>query len=286
MREHFLEAFDAIRIDNLHGDRIISEYAPDGRTSETIFAMQGQSPGIKVGTSIALLSKSGTAVDVPAGMRIWYRDFHQARADERREALLESLAAHEIDAGYLALEPNLRLGLPFKPATVSDGWYDSPSLPELFPVSFSGVKTARDGFLVDIDCDRLKQRVADYFNPDLGHEQIEQRYPVIMQTADRFDARRVRDSLLKRGGPTETGFVRYAYRPFDDRWLYWEAETKLLDEKRTDYQPHIFEGNLWLSSSHRIRKGEAEPQTAFTRHIASYHLIERVSNWFPAWLPR
>ena len=284
MREHFLEAFDAIRIDNLHGDRIISEYAPDGRTSETLFALQGQSTGIKVGTSIALLSKSGTATDVPAGMRIWYRDFYQARADERREALLESLAAHEINAGYLALEPNLRLGLPFKPATVGDGWHDSPSLPELFPVSFSGVKTARDGFLVDIDCDRLKQRVADYFNPDLGHEQIAQRYPVIMQTADRFDARRVRDSLLRRGGPSETGFVRYAYRPFDDRWLYWEAETKLLDEKRTDYQPHIFEGNLWLSSSHRIRKGEAEPQTAFTRHIASYHLIERVSNWFPAWL--
>ena len=68
------------------------------------------------------------------------------------------------------------------------------------------------------------------------------------------------------------------------RWLYWEANTKLLDEKRAEYKPHVFEGNLWLSSSHRIRKGEAEPQTAFTRHIASYHLIERVANWFPAWL--
>ena len=29
MRERYLEAFDAIRIDNLHGDRIISEYAPE-----------------------------------------------------------------------------------------------------------------------------------------------------------------------------------------------------------------------------------------------------------------
>ena len=36
MRERYLDAFDAIRIDNLHGDRIISEYAPDGRTSETV----------------------------------------------------------------------------------------------------------------------------------------------------------------------------------------------------------------------------------------------------------
>ena len=58
MRERYLEAFDAIRIDNLHGDRISSEYAPDGRTSETVMAIQGQSPGIKVGTAIAMLSKS------------------------------------------------------------------------------------------------------------------------------------------------------------------------------------------------------------------------------------
>ena len=105
-----------------------------------------------------------------------------------------------------------------------------------------------------------------------------------MKAAPRFDPRPVRDALLRRGGPVEAGFVRYAYRPFDTRWLYWEAETKLLDEKRSDYKPHVFEGNLWLSSSHRIRKGESEPQTAFTRHIASYHLIERVANWFPAWL--
>ena len=25
------------------------------------------------------------------------------------------------------------------------------------------------------------------------------------------------------------------YRPFDTRWLYWEPETKLLDEKRSEY---------------------------------------------------
>ena len=100
MRERYLEAFDAIRIDNLHGDRIISEYALDGRTSETVFALRGQSAGIKVGTSIALLSRSGATADTSTGGRILYRDFHQARAEERRQALLESLAAAGIDEGY------------------------------------------------------------------------------------------------------------------------------------------------------------------------------------------
>ena len=283
MRERYLEAFDDIRIDNLHGDRIISEYAPDGRTSETVFALQGQSPGIKVGTAITLLTKSDSTVS-PTDNCVRYRDFHQAKADDRRQALLNTLDAAEIDSGYSLVKPRLNLGLPFKPMAVSDDWSKWPYLPDLFPVAFSGVKTARDGFLVDIDLGRLKKRIYEYFDPGITHEEVGRRHPIAMHTARRFNPSSARAALLSRGGPVETGFVRYAYRPFDTRWLYWEADTKLLDEKRAEYMPHVFDGNLWLSSSHRIRKGEAEPQTAFTRHMASYHLIERVSNWFPAWL--
>ena len=283
MRERYLGAFDAIRIDNLHGDRIISEYAPDGRTSETVFALPGQSPGIKVGTSIALFSKSGTA-DSAENTRILYRDFHQAKATERRQALLDSLDAPTIDSGYSFLEPNLGLGLPFKPAPVSEDWFDWPALPELFPVSFPGVKTSRDGFLIDTDLDQLKDRIASYFNANLSHEEIARRYPGAMKTTARFDARAVRDTLLKRGGPVEAGFIRHAYRPFDNRWLYWEGETKLLDEKRADYKPHVFEGNVWLSTAQHLRKGETEPQTCLTQQLGSLHMIERTALWFPAWL--
>ena len=284
MRERYLEAFDAIRIDNLHGDRIISEYAPDGRTSETIFALQGHSPGIKIGTAITLLSKSEAPSTPPVNKHIWYRDFNQARADERRRALLESLNTHEIDSGYTDMRPQLGLGLPFKPMTVSNDWFDWPSLPDLFPVSFPGVKTSRDGFLVDTDLDRLRTRVTDYFDATLSHEEIAQRYPAVMKTTTLFNARRVRDALIKRGGPIDAGFIRFVYRPFDIRWLYWEENSGLLDRPRADYRPHVFESNVWLSSAQHLRKGAEEPQTCFTEHIASLHLIERGTNMFPAWL--
>ena len=283
MRERYLEAFDTIRIDNLHGDRIISEYAPDGRTSETVFALQGQSPGIKVGTAITLLSKSGNG-DAATHKRIQYRDFHQARSDERRQALLNTLDAPQSDSGYSAMRPNLGLGLPFARMAVSDGWHDWPSLPDLFPVSFPGVQTSRDPFLIDVDFDRLKARAEDYFNPALSHEEIARRYPTVMKTTARFDARVTRDVLLRRGGPMNAGFLRHAYRPFDIRWLYWEAETKLLDEKRADYRPHVVRGNMWVCSTQHLRKGAAEPQTYFSRHVGARHLIERGANWFPAWL--
>ena len=262
MRERYLEAFDIIRVDNLHGDRIISEYAPDGQTSETIFAIRGQSPGIKVGTGIALLSRSGTVAESLTRRRVWYRDFHQARADERRQTMLESLNDKDINAGYSSLEPNVGLGLPFKPVAVSDVWFDGPALPDLFPVSFPGIKTSRDGFLVDTDPGRLKTRVADYFDAALSPEDIARRYPGVMKITARFDALAVRETLLKRGGPDEASFVRFAYRPFDNRWLYWEAETKLLDEKRAEYKPHVFEGNVWLVTPQKQRREWSPPLIA------------------------
>ena len=258
MRERYLEAFDVIRIDNLHGDRIISEYAPDGRTSETVFAIRGKSPGIKVGTAITLLAKSGEGVGT-ANERISYRDFDQAKADGRRQALLDSLNEPGIDAGYSLLNPSLELGLPFKPMSVGPEWRDWPSLLDLFPVSFPGVKTSRDPFLVDTDLDRLKARVADYFNAELGHDEIARRHPAVMNTAAGFDARGVRDKLLKRGGPIQSGFVRCAYRPLDSRWLYWEADKGLLDRPRPDYEAHVFGDNHWLVLQNKARPDLSPP---------------------------
>ena len=282
MREKYLREFDRIRIDNLHGDRIISEYAPDGRTSETVFALQGQSPGIRIGTSITMLSRtpSGSSTEQP----VLYRDFDQASAEERRQALLDSIDESAIDSGYSGLQTNLQLGLPFKPVAVSRDWHDWPALPELFPIRFHGVLTNRDAFLVDIDHDPLRSRIDDYFSTNLSDEEVGRRYPRAMRTTGEFDAHAVRDTLLDRGGPTDSDFVRFTYRPFDNRWLYWEGDTKLVERTRADYRPHVFEGNLWLSAAQHLRQGEMEPQAVFTTIPGSHHLIERGSNMFPAYL--
>ena len=285
MRERYLETFDAIRIDNLHGDRIISEYAPDGRTSETVFALRGQSPGIKVGTAITLLSKSAGGV-ASADNRLRYRDFHQARADERRQALLDSLDAPEINSGYSTIMPDLRLGMPFKPMAVSPGWSECPAIPELLPASFPGVKTNRDPFLVDIDLNQLRGRIANYFDGNLSHEEIARRHSLAMRDTSsiKLDARSVRDERLARGGPAESAFIRCAFRPFDNRWLYWEADSGLLARPSPDYKPHVFAGNLWLSAVPRLRRDATESQSSVTSHMASLHLNEWSASMFPAYL--
>ena len=278
MRERYLEAFDVIRIDSLNGDKYrTGKTTPDGAPDPSIFSTPGDPVGIQVGTAITtLVRKADHSPAETVGFRhLW--------GQSKRDNLFDT---GEIEPGklYEDLEPALPLGLPFAQTAVGDGWFDWPSLPDLFPKHFPGVTTSRDPFLVDVDLNRLKERVTDYFNPDLSHEETAQRYPLVMKPTGRFDAHRVRDALLARGGPNESGFVRYAYRPFDTRWLYWDLDSGLLDRPRPDYKPHVFEGNLWLSSAQHLRKGATEPQACFTHDIASYHLIERGALWFPAWL--
>ena len=277
MRERCLEAFDAVRIDCLNGDKYkTGKVAPDGSPDPSIFSTEGDPVGIQVGTAVAtLVRKADHAPAAGVGFRhLWGR--------KKREELIATAEA-EPDGLYEQVAPVLPLGLPFAPTAVSPDWFDWPALPELFPVRFHGVLTNRDGFLVDVDLDRLRARVDDYFNADLRDEEIARRYPEVMKTTGQFDARTARSTLLPRG-PNDAGFVRFTYRPFDVRWLYWDPDTKLLERKRADYIPHVFEKNLWLSSAQHLRKGAIEPQACFTRLIGSHHLIERGSHMFPAYL--
>ena len=108
---------------------------------------------------------------------------------------------------YKHIEPVLPLGLPFMQTAVSEGWFDWPALTDLFPVRFHGVLTNRDAFLLDVDLDRLKTRVADYFNTELSHDEVARRYPNAMKSTARFDADSGRDALLARGGPINAGFI-------------------------------------------------------------------------------
>ena len=276
MRERYLEAFDAIRIDCLNGDKYkTGKVTPDGSPDPSIFSTEGDPVGIQVGTAIATLVRK--ADHEPAGSVEFRHLWGQSKPAE-----LTDTADAEPDMLYSEVVPLLPLGLPFAETAVSADWFDWPSLPDLFPVSFPGVKTSRDGFVVDTDLDRLRARVGDYFDAALSHEDIARRYPRVMKSTARFDAPAVRDALLRRGGPDEFGFIRFAYRPFDNRWLYWESDTKLLDEKRADYRPHVFDGNMWLLTPQKQRREWSPPPVA--SNMGDINHMDGSTAYIPVWL--
>lgn len=170
----------------------------------------------------------------------------------------------------------------FIPAGIAGDYLTWPLLIELFPASFPGVKTSRDDVVVDIDHERLVQRMQQYFDAGVGHEEMRRIAPGAMESTARFEAEAVRDRLRRRGFLPES-VVRYCYRPFDIRWLYWEPEAKLLDEKREQYFAQIAEGNVWISAGQRNRM-ERFYQPQFTVRLADHHIVESNVSMFPLYL--
>ena len=278
MRERYLEAFDAIRIDCLNGDRYkTGKTTPEGLPDPSIFSTPEDPLGIQVGTAIAtLVRKADHAPAASVGFRhLW----GQAKPSELTETAEST--PHEI---YEALSPNISLGLPFALVSVSDGWQRWPSLPELFPTSLPGVKTNRDSFLFDMDLDKLKKRIDDYFDPDLSHEDIAQLNPVAMRPTSSLqkDPNTIRDIRLARGGPDEAGFVRCTFRPFDNRWLYWESDSGLIARPSPGFGMNAFPGNIFLEARQRETNNQFLRGTLVS-HVAS-DFGNGLSNFFPAWL--
>jgi hypothetical protein len=275
MREDYLEKFDRIWIDCLNGDKFkTGKVTPDGKPDPSVFSTEWNHEGIQVGTAIGLLvrkrpSKSSTAIRF---RHLWGKD--------KREQLLESLS-RDNNSLYEDIKPALELGLPFMPSQVSHGYPTWPSLTDLLPVSFAGVKTSRDDLVVDIDRSRLVERMQSYFDPELSHEEMRRLTPDAMQNTKGFDAERTRETLRKRGFLTKN-VVPYLYRPFDVRWLYWEPETDLLDRKREDYFPQVFKENVWIEA--RQKQTMEHFDRGYFARVMADNFGNGLSNFFPLYL--
>jgi hypothetical protein len=272
MRERYLDAFDVIRIDCLNGDKFkTGKTTPDGKSDPSIFSTEHNREGIQVGTAIVtLVRKPEHGPSSAVGFRhLW--------GTSKRQDLLTS-AENEPAALYTVQEPPLELGLPFVAAQMGAGYSRWPKILELLPVSFPGVKTSRDDFLVAIDRETLECRLRDYFDPAISDSELRALHPSVMEPSARFDPVLTRQLLVKRHA-IAANVVRYAYRPFDVRWLYWEPETKLLDEKRSEYWPHVVPTNSFIEAR------EKEPKEEFSRGTIVGGLADNFGNGLSTFYP-
>ena len=275
MRERYLEEFDRVWIDCLNGDKYkTGKLTPAGEPDPSVFSTEWNREGIQVGTGISLLvrKEKHEAVDTVQFRHLWGK--------RKREELLENLNQNDAQL-YEPLEPPLHLGLPFIPMQTEEQYANWQLLTALFPVSFPGVKTSRDDVVVDIDRERLLQRMQQYFDPKISHEEMSRIAPGAMESGARFNAKAVREQLCKRGF-LQDKIIRYSYRPFDIRWLYWEPETKLLDEKRSEYFLHVVTSNRWLVSQQKVRREWSTPQVI--SNIGCLDLMDRGASCFPLFL--
>ena len=167
MRKHLLGSFDKCWIENLHGDRTISEYAPDGRSSETVFAIRGFSVGIQQGVATSLWVRTGEPREDGKLSAILFRDdISAAKAENRRLQLTATLDTKDFDARYAQATPSKDNRYSLWPERVSSdyrSWPRMADLPETPPML--GLNENRAGALQEIDRDILIQRMHSYLDP-------------------------------------------------------------------------------------------------------------------------
>ena len=157
----------------MHGDRTITEYGPDGRSSETIFAVSGFSVGIQQGVAITLLAR--TRREVP-GRYLFRDDINASKAADRRRQLMDTLDDLDFEARYAVLRPSKSNRFLLRPGESSDAYNSWAGINELSRAAdWSGVLEKRRGSLMDHDVEMLRERMRQYCDPAIPFTEIRAR---------------------------------------------------------------------------------------------------------------
>lgn len=251
MRERYLSVFDSITIDSLNGDRYrTGKIIPKGQTGEgqtdpSIFSTPFNRDGIQVGTAIATLVRRQE--EQHGIQQIHFRELW----GRNKLAQLEAEANTDKPPTYEAIIPEVQLGYPLTKRLVAEGYLSWLKLPDLFLVSFPGVKTSKDNIVVNVEKQRLEEQVKIYF---AGNDFLD------------FNSAKI---------------VSYYYRPFDVRWLYWDE--LILDRARPEYLPHIQPNNPFFLTTARTRKQEIEPPIS-TCLLSDLNVMDSGARAFPLYL--
>ena len=288
MRQSMLKNFDQLWIENMHGNRNITERAPDGSSSNTIFAMRGVSPGIRQGIVIALAAKLGG--DKPALVR-YRNDLDAGDADERRAQLLNSLDTPDFDGQYEIANPQEWNKFSFVPLNVNDRYLTWLSLADLCAKDsyFDGMDECRGGALYDIAAEPLGKRMRDYFNPHLSWDEYQEMGGGLAKDAARFNARQTRDKALKGKFDTDN-IMPYTMRPLDDGYCYYTDQRPIWNEPRPKLWEQLTLGQTSQEGNHFIlsrKKNVVQSEGAamlYTDHLSDRGSMRGIARHIPFFL--
>ncbi|HZJ51547.1 MAG TPA: type ISP restriction/modification enzyme [Actinomycetota bacterium] len=224
MREAVATRFEHVVVDDLHG--AVDDHTHPG--DQSVF-MTAIASGITRGTAIVTAVRA-RAPAAPAAVRS--RDLWGSSVSKR--ARLAAWRDASIDDGLVPVATDAARQWKF----TADTGGDFPSIDEYLTTVHSGVQSVRDAAVMAEDRVTLETRMRDYFDASLPLEQIVASHPGFGVERVGYNALKVRQNLLSSSSFQGGRLVRFLYRPFDVRWLYWEPDHKLLNRARPAQMPY------------------------------------------------
>jgi predicted helicase len=238
---------------DLHGNSLLKETTPEGNVDQNVFDIQ---QGVAI--LIAVREKSepdyfSTAYKSRDGVKemakVLYYDLWGSREDKYK--FLESASLDNINwIEVKPTEPNYF----FAPKNLDyeDEYNKELSINDIFPVYAAGVKTRRDNVCVDYDRETLLNRFCDIsINTNL--EELKEKYNI--KDTEYWNLEKAKLDIKQ--DEIESKLLLYAYRPFDNRWVYYNHKIIERGDSRKELMGHLLKGNniALLSCRQQVEPG-------------------------------
>ena len=249
MRWSLMQSFRRIRVLDLHGNLKKKEAPPGGGRDVNMFDIQQ-------GVAIGLFTKAAAARSVRHA-DLW------GERDSKYGWLLEygSLAT---EWAQLEPAPPFYLFKPFDDAEAG-AYYGWPAINEVMDVNVTGIVTARDGFVIDLEPSALLDRIETFLDNRLSDNEVKKRLGLKENYAWRVAAARRELRAATKRKRLEDFVTKILYRPFDERFIFWHPS--VVWRPRTEAMPHLLAGeNVGLIFMRQVAMGNEYTHFGASRH--------------------
>lgn len=218
MRWNLLKTYDKIFTIDLHGNAKRNEISPDGSSDENVF-------DIMQGVSINLFIKTGMKKPGELG-KVFHFDLwgkREKKYDFLLEESIKNIAFKELkpESPYYFFIPRNTEG--------HEEYENGFKIDELMSVNVTGIVTARDSVVIDIDKSELLSRIEKFCNTGFSDDEI-RNWLFPTKKHNKYlpgDSRGWKLSEARKkiaGNNHEEIIKKIDYRPFDIRSIYYSPE--------------------------------------------------------------
>jgi len=211
MRWHLLKTFDTLYVLDLHGNAKKKEMSPDGTPDKNVFDIQQ-------GVAIIIGIKKRTASDEKTLATLFRADLWGDRATK-----YETLLAADLNgAMWQKVAPRQpQYSFTLCDCRLESNYQSGFAIDEFMPVNSIGIVTARDTLTLDVDRQKLRDRVQEFAS--LEPEQARAKYSLGQDVRDWRVSWAQED--VNSSTPSDA-VIPISYRPFDNRWTFYTGKSR------------------------------------------------------------
>lgn len=263
MRWHLTQTFDQIKIIDLHGNAKKKEVFHTVKRWKCFEITQG------VAIIIGIKFKNSKKKDAEVAVADIYG---------KRQLKFNELLKNELKFKQIKLDPKLYY-LVDKNIEGKEDYEKGFSVADLFTLNTTGIVTMGDAFIISDTKRQLESRLQNFFNQEISEQELKSKYKLGKNYAGWV----LENKKAIKFNPDK--IIKLSYRPFDDKWTYFDNKLVWIDYKNNA----AFHGkNIGLALCRQVKAGDTYQHILATNLITESSYVSgktsEINTVLPLWL--